>query len=43
VCMVRQSPIQGNSQIDWIGFVSDVSDPITHVTDRQTNGQNCDS
>jgi len=24
VCMVRQSPIQGNSQIDRIGFVSDV-------------------
>jgi len=22
--MVRQSPIQGNSQIDWIGFMSDL-------------------
>ena len=22
--MVRQSPIQGDSQIDWVGFMSDV-------------------
>ena len=22
--MVRQSPIKGNSQVDWIGFVSNV-------------------
>jgi len=24
VCMVKQSPIQGNFQVNWIGFVSDV-------------------